>query len=429
MRGMFLKALTIIIVTVVGSVIAMALILHAYQTSPATSKLELQKREIALDLAATILSKNGAEAANQFVAASEDVRPLGLFIGPAPTPKICDAPDTTWTRTVLFQEICYRVVVDPPEWLVPYHLAPMMLGLAILVSSIAAAALLARNLVGPIALLRDGLSALAQGRFNVRIAKKLAHRKDEMALLASNFDCTAERLHEHRNAQRRLFHDISHELRSPLSRLQAATGILRKNPAKLNDMLERIDREVGRLDTLIGEVLTLARLSDRSEIPMVTQRLDVIEILNEILSDAAFEAQAREVSVTTEVDGAFLADVDGELIYRALENVIRNATKYSADASEVQISSLPGAESLTIEVTDQGPGVRKEDLDRIFRPFSRGTAVAARGGYGLGLAIARKAVEQHGGQIWAETVPHGGLKVTLNIPRTPLKTKKGKARA
>ena len=418
MRGLFLKSVIIICVTVVGSVVAMTLILNAFQASPVISRLEQQKREIALDLAQAILIEDGIDAARRFAATSESALPLGLSVireaGGA-----CEPGDAAETRAVRLVDSCVWITVRPPENLIPFRFAPIMLGLALLASSVLAAAVLARTLVSPILILRDGLSALAQGRFDVRIANKLAWRKDEIAGLSKDFDRTAERLQEHQDAQQRLFHDVSHELRSPLSRLQAVTGILRKSSAKLPTMLDRMDREVERLDTLVGEVLTLARLSERSEAPLQTQRLDVIEILNDILADAAFEAQERQVAVTTDVAGTFIADVDGELIYRALENVIRNSTKYTAELSTVSVACVVTAKLLTVEIRDQGPGVSPGELERIFQPFSRGADAVPRGGYGLGLAIARHALERHGGSVEAHLPENGGLAVSVRIPRGP----------
>ncbi|MEY9781375.1 signal transduction histidine kinase [Sinorhizobium fredii] len=168
-----------------------------------------------------------------------------------------------------------------------------------------------------------------------------------------------------------------------------------------------------------GEVLTLARLTARSGLPLTTQTLDVVELLNEILGDAAFEAQARDVSITTSVDGVFLADVEGELIYRALENVVRNAVKYTAEHSRISVICETTADLLKIRVTDQGPGVIRDELERIFQPFSRGKDAVPRGGYGLGLAIARQAVERHGGRVYASLPDGGGLAITLELPRKP----------
>ncbi|TIT42660.1 MAG: two-component sensor histidine kinase, partial [Mesorhizobium sp.] len=147
--------------------------------------------------------------------------------------------------------------------------------------------------------------------------------------------------------------------------------------------------------------------------------LDVIDLLNEILSDAAFEAQARQVSITTNVDDSFLAEVEGELICRALENVIRNAVKYTAEHSQIIVQCETTEHLLKVCVVDQGPGVRRDELERIFQPFSRGNDAAPRGGYGLGLAIARQAIERHGGRVYASLPDVGGLAIMLEIPRQP----------
>ncbi|OOY28438.1 two-component sensor histidine kinase [Thioclava sp. L04-15] len=416
MRKLFRKFMIIISITVVGSVVAMALILNAFGASPVIPELEAQKREIILDLTQTILQEQGEDEARRFVTASEAARPLGLTIIPTVDDSVCEPANRLTARAVQQGGTCYQISVLEAEGIVPSRLAPTMLGLAILISSVAAAALLVRSLVSPVILLKDGLSALAQGRFDIRIGETLAPQKDEISDLGRDFDLTALRLQQNHEAQQRLFHDVSHELRSPLSRLQAATGILRKTPARLDVMLERMDREVERLDRLVGEVLTLARLTVRSDDPLRVQDLDVIEILNEILADAAFEAQARSVTITTDVDGSFLARVDGELIYRSLENVIRNATKYTAERSHVSVDCRVQGNLLEVRVTDHGPGVEPGDVDRIFEPFTRSGDVLPVGGHGLGLAIARSAITKHGGEVYAELPTDGGLVMVLKIP-------------
>jgi two-component system OmpR family sensor kinase len=315
--------------------------------------------------------------------------------------------------------MCYQVSVPSRANVLLDNIGIMVPWFAILVASTLSAAALARYLIWPVVHLRDGLSALANGHFDVRIGHNMACRRDEVTALAHDFDATAARLQELQDAQQRLFHDVSHELRSPLSRLQAAVGVLRQSPAKLNAMLDRMDREVERLDTLVGEVLTLARLTAGARLPLTTQTLNIIDLLNEILSDAAFEAQARQVRITTSVDGIFLAEVDGELIYRALENVVRNAVKYTDECSQVSVHCEATADLLKILVADQGPGVRGDELERIFQPFSRGQDAVPKGGYGLGLAIARQAIERHGGRVYASQRDVGGLVVILELPRKP----------
>ncbi len=309
MRNLFLKSLTIIVVTVIGTLVAVTVVLNALQTSPVAAKLAFQERQIALDLIETMLREDGEAVALAFVRTIEKTQGLDTRLSILESAS-CAAPDTTSTRTVSVPGACYLVAIDPPSRVVPFRFAPIVLGLTILISSVVAAGLLARNVVSPIRVLREGLSALANGRYDYRTAGRFRRRRDEIATLAMDFDRTAARLQDHRDTQQRLFHDVSHELRSPLSRMQAAAGILRKSPPKLDIMLGRIDREIARLDGLIGEVLTLARVSGQTEQPITLQRLGVIELLNEILSDAAFEAQPRRVTVTKEIPGHFAADVD-----------------------------------------------------------------------------------------------------------------------
>lgn len=419
MPRLFWKFFTTIWLTLAATVGVIILIVNLFQTAPFARELEYQKRSLVLDLTANVLARDGEDAAARFVRASEDTVPLGLTISKTAESGACAGDDTVETRSILRDGVCYRVSVYGQASFILDNLAVLMPWVAILVSSTIAAAALARYLIRPVVHLRDGLSALAHGRFDVRIGNKMAGRRDEVTALAHDFDSTAARLQELQDAQQRLFHDVSHELRSPLSRLQAVVGVLRQSPAKLDAMLDRMDREVERLDALVGEVLTLAKLTARSSLPLKTQTLDVIDLLNEILSDAAFEAQAREVSITASVEGVFLADVDGELIYRALENVVRNAVKYTDEHSRISVLCETTADLLKVCVADQGPGVMPDELERIFQPFSRGNDAAPRGGYGLGLAIARQAIERHGGRAYASLPGAGGLAITLELPRKP----------
>lgn len=420
MPRLFRKFFVITWLTLAGSVAIILATLNVFETLPSASKLERQKREVVLDLTANLLVKEGEDAARRLARASEDTVPIGLTISEIAGSGSCADRSMAGTRTVLKDGICYRLSAPRQGNVILDKLGPFVPGFGILISSAISAAVLARYLIRPVVHLRDGLSALAHGRFDVRIGHKMAGRKDEVSALAHDFDASAARLQDLQDAQQRLFHDVSHELRSPLSRLQAVGGVLRQSPGKLDIMLNRMDREVERLDALVGEVLTLARLTAGSRFPLKTQTLDVIDLLNEILGDAAFEAQAREVSITTNVDDSFLAEVEGELIYRALENVIRNAVKYTAEHSQVTVRCETTGDLLKVRVADQGPGVRRDELERIFQPFSRGDDAAPRGGYGLGLAIARQAIECHGGRVYASLPGAGGLAIMLEIPRRPV---------
>ncbi|MBB4575935.1 sensor histidine kinase [Rhizobium lentis] len=420
MPRLFWKFFRIIWLTLAASLAAIILVVKLLQAVPFASELEHERRTLVLNLTANILAEDGEAAAARFVTTSEKTQPLGLTLSKPAEADACAEKNTVTTRSVPKDGVCYRLSVSAPAGSTFDSLGPFLPWLTILVASTIAAGALARYLIRPVVHLRDGLSALAHGRFDFRIGDKMAGRKDEVTALAYDFDASAARLQELQDAQQRLFHDVSHELRSPLSRLQAGVGVLRQNPAKLGAMLDRMDREVERLDTLVDEVLTLARLTAGSGRPLKTQTLDIIELLNEILGDAAFEAQARGVAITASVDGIFRAEVEGELIYRALENVVRNAVKYTAEHSRVAVSCETMADRLRICVTDQGPGVGRDEIERIFQPFSRGKDAMPRGGYGLGLAIARQAIERHGGRVHAWLPEAGGLAITLELPRRPM---------
>lgn len=362
-----------------------------------------------------MLARDGEDAAAHFVRTSEETLPSGLTISKTAKADACAVPKTVDTRSVQKDGVCYQISLPVQATFTFDNIGPFIPWLAILISSTISAGALARYLIRPVVHLRDGLSALAHGRFDFRIGDKMAGRKDEVTALAHDFDSSAARLQELQDAQQRLFHDVSHELRSPLSRLQAAVGVLRQSPAKLGAMLDRMDREVERLDALVGEVLTLARLTAGSSRPLKTHTLDVIELLNEILGDAAFEARAREVSITTSVEGVFRAEVEGELIYRALENVVRNAVKYTAEHSRISVSCETTDERLKICVTDQGPcqaGRTRTDLPAV---LTRKRGCTERRIW-PGLAITVQAIERHGGRVHASLPDAGGLAITPSFP-------------
>lgn len=417
---LFLKFFVVIWLALAGAVAIMALVLNHFDTPPFISKLEAEKRGVVLDLTARVLEQDGETAARRLVRTSETSAPVGLTIGPPRPASSCEADSERDIRIAVRDGDCFIITAEQRSAAGLAALAKFVPWVAIVLSSALSAAVLARYLIRPVAHLRDALSALARGRFDTRIGDRMAGRKDEVSTLAHDFDATAARLQELQDAQQKLFHDVSHELRSPLSRLQAVAGVLRQNPAKLGAMLDRMDREVERLDALVGEVLTLARLNAGSGPPLRTQIVDVIDLLNEILTDASFEAEQRGVAITASVTGTFPADIDGELVYRAFENVVRNAVKYTAPNSRVGVACDIEGARLTVRVVDEGPGVAECELERIFQPFSRGDDVETRTGAGLGLTIARQAIERHGGRVRAALPPAGGLAVTLELPRGPV---------
>jgi signal transduction histidine kinase len=289
------------------------------------------------------------------------------------------------------------------------------------VASLAVAALLAWYVSKPIRFLRDAFDAAARGDLDARVGTGLGGRRDELADLGRDFDRTAAQIKELMEGQRRLMHDVSHELRSPLARLQAAVGLARQHPDNIDGAMDRIDREAERIDKLVDEILTLSRV----ESGMNAQRNETVEIaalIRDVVEDAAFEAHARSKAVTLDADIAAVeaATVKGnaELLHRALENIVRNAMRHAPEGGKVAVGGTRDtvAKTIAITVADNGPGVAHSELKSIFEPFFRGSGAQDAQGHGLGLAIARRVIEAHGGRIDAANRAEGGLVVTLRLP-------------
>lgn len=309
------------------------------------------------------------------------------------------------------QVVTLRAPEDPgsPEGKGPSHAIPLVVGT---VMSALFSWYLAYYLVWPLVHLRRAMRNVAQGRFDTRVKPKMGRRRDELVDLAEDCDRMATQLKLLVDAQQHLLHDISHELRSPLTRMRAAIGLLLQSPERL-EMLGRIERESERIDILIEELLTLARVQGRPE-SLDSERLDVTELLADIVDDAQFEAGMKDCQVQLEAPTAFVSRVSGELLYRCFENVVRNAVRYTAPSTTVRVVATVEADCLRVRITDQGPGVEAHRLQRIFNPFERGTD---QPGFGLGLAIAQRAVELHGGRISASNLADGGLSVAIHLPR------------
>jgi signal transduction histidine kinase len=291
-------------------------------------------------------------------------------------------------------------------------------------ASLVFAALLAQYIAGPIKSLRGAFAAAAAGKLDTRVGPAIGTRRDELADLGRDFDHMAGRLQDVIEAQRSLLHDVSHEMRSPLARMQAAIGLARQNdaagaapkPEKLAAAMVRVERETARIDQLVEELLTLSRL-DAGVADGALEDVNAVELLADIVEDARFEAQAggRDVSFDAGAEGTVRGTA--ELLHRAFENVIRNAVKHTAPGSSVMVATrLGGAGELRVLVQDAGPGVPPGELQAIFTPFFRGSNGSGTEGHGLGLAIARRVVQAHGGSIHAANLPEGGLRVEIMLP-------------
>ena len=283
--------------------------------------------------------------------------------------------------------------------------------------------LLSWYLTQPIVRLRAATRRLAAGDLAARSGAPSSRRHDEVAGLMRDFDAMAERLESLVKAQSRLLNDISHELRSPLARLNVALGLARQRSQDQGaEMLERIELEASRLNELIGRILTLARLEDgEQDVPPTPVPLDQL-VLN-VAEDAEFEAQARQCHVRCTIpDGDWEVRGNASLLHSAIENVVRNAIRYTRDgtATEIELRRIdaPSGSEALLRVTDSGPGVPEDALKKLFQPFYRLDDARGRltGGVGLGLSITERAVRFHGGRVAASNRPEGGLAVEIYIP-------------
>jgi two-component system OmpR family sensor kinase len=238
-----------------------------------------------------------------------------------------------------------------------------------------------------------------------------------LADLGRDFDRMAARLQASMQSQRRLLHDVSHELRSPLARLQAAAGLIRQNPDQPEIMIVRIEEEIARIDRLVGELLTLSRL-ETGETATVTEEVDLHDLVRDVVDDANFEAQARERAVIWDDRGSATLQGHAELLHSAIENVVRNALKHAPESRTIRVETAIDAKQhrYIVRVLDEGRGVPEDELAALFTPFFRGAASAGIVGSGLGLAIARRSIEAHGGTISANNRPGGGLNVEITLP-------------
>ncbi len=281
---------------------------------------------------------------------------------------------------------------------------------------------LARHLTGPLASLRKAVRLLAAGDLSVRVEAPVSRRQDEMGELARDVNSMAGRLGSLLEAQQRLLRDVSHELRSPLARLGVALELARgPSSPETARALDRIGEESERLNLMIERVLTVARLeagADTAERRVV----DLAVLAGRVVADASFEAQHRPCTARLQAAGACLVMGAAEPLHSAIENVVRNAVRYTSEGSEVvvaveRMTGEDGAEAV-VTVRDHGPGVPESELANLFQPFYRLAAARERGsgGSGLGLAITSSVLRHHGGTATARNASDGGLLVELRLP-------------
>ena len=282
---------------------------------------------------------------------------------------------------------------------------------ALLLAALLVCYALARYLSSPIQKIRRATQKLAEGELGTRVGDEVGNRRDELAVLAKDFDVMAERIESLITSQQRLSRDVSHELRSPLARMNVALEIAKqKSNGDMAPMLERIEAEAYRLNEMISRLLTLSRLETGSQ-DFERSEIDLKALVEQTVSDADFEANAIGKSVQiTHADNCQIVGSD-ELVSSAVENVLRNAVRYTRSGSSVDVSLKSENGNAIVSVRDHGGGVPEDELENLFRPFYRVGEARDRntGGTGLGLAIAERAIKAHKGKIQARNFEDGLL--------------------
>jgi two-component system, OmpR family, sensor histidine kinase CpxA len=394
------------------------------QSGPAALTAALQSTEKSSGVSATFFDENGQELSgrtappgtSELIARATESREIEFnFAG----------RDTIVARPVVSSKgQRYTYVAHIPRPPFQQGLQPLLFRLlVILVIGGVFCLWLSRYLTTPLLKLRRTTNELAEGNLGARVADKLTKRRDEVGQLGRDFNVMAQRLESMVKAQQRLLGDISHELRSPLARLGVALGLARqRSGADANGALDRIERESDNLNEMISQLLELTRLESGTD-PRKRTEVDLAALVRDVAEDADYEA--RSVNRSVRILSSDNCSINGveELLRSAVENVVRNAVRFTPEGTAVEVAlkrqNGSGDHFAVISVRDRGKGVPEEALEKIFRPFYRTEDARDRqsgGGAGLGLAITERAVRMHGGSVAASNAANGGLSVEMRLP-------------
>lgn len=376
-----------------------------------------------------VMAEDGTELSGRTV--PERARAMVSAYQPAAQPleaEVFDDDDkqgeATAIRTIEIEGRPYTVFAVltalPPLRIAPYpynNTLPAAATLAsILILTLLVAWILALYYTRPLLRLDDAMRQFAAGAFSTRVAKRIGPADSEVAALARVFDQMAAQIEKLINRQRRLFHDVSHEVRSPLARIDVAIELARMDPARVPKSLERIEKEVREIDRLIEELLAYARCDGGAALEL--KSTPVRALIEEVREALAFEAQGKRASIRLidelPRDEQILAN--DEALKRALGNIGRNALRFTPEGGMIELSLASAGRSVRIRCRDQGPGIAPEDLDRIFDPFARGSREATGTGFGLGLAITKSAVDAMHGRIEVRNIAPHGLEFDVLLP-------------
>ncbi|MGC3932637.1 ATP-binding protein [Pseudomonas atacamensis] len=270
------------------------------------------------------------------------------------------------------------------------------------------------SITRPLSRLRGAVHDLGQTTYQQNSLAKLANRRDEFGVLATDFNRMGARLQSLIGSQRQLLRDVSHELRSPLARLRIALALAeRANPEEREKLWPRLTRECDRLEALISEILVLARVdADNAS----AEEVD----LNALLATLQKDAQLGSPEQTVRLQAEPQLNLKGwpTMIERAVDNLLRNAQRFNPSDQPIELQAARQGERIVISVRDHGPGVQTEHLSQLGEPFYRAPGQTAAG-HGLGLAIAKRAAERHGGTLTLANHPQGGFVASLELPLIP----------
>ncbi len=311
----------------------------------------------------------------------------------------------------------YTLIVSPtphPPYWGHVPVSSLLFVVALIVSGIVSY-LLARAIANPIRKLRDATVSLADGKLDVRVGTSVGKRRDELGMLARDFDSMADKLARAAAQQTELSQNISHELRSPLARMRVALELAKRKAGDLSEF-DRINAEAERLDKLIGQILHYTRLDSNPQKEPV--QINVGDLITEVVDNVNYECKSDGidgVSVEASFDASPTMHGYPDALISAVENILRNAVRHSPPNGAVNIRLSQEGATAKIEILDQGKGVDDADLPRLFEPFYR-TKEAPDTGTGLGLAIAARAIRLNGGKVTAENSDEGGLRVLIKLP-------------
>ncbi|MWV18056.1 HAMP domain-containing protein [Pseudomonas sp. L-22-4S-12] len=313
-------------------------------------------------------------------------------------------------KTYLF---IYRIPhPELAEWHRDSLLWPLSaLGIALVVLT-ALSLLLTLSITRPLGRLRGAVHDLGQTAYQQHSLARLADRRDEFGVLARDFNRMGARLQGLIGSQRQLLRDVSHELRSPLARLRIALALAeRAEPEERDKLWPRLAQECDRLEGLISEILALARLDAE---PGSAQPIELGKLLDNLQDDARLSAPEQQLQVKLD-DPTLTFQGWPDMLARALDNLLRNALRFNPPGQPIEIAVTRHAQHLLISLRDHGPGVPEELLEKLGEPFFRAPGQSAAG-HGLGLAIARRSAERHGGRLLLANHPDGGFVASLELP-------------